>query len=110
MFKVEIDLDELSSVIRAAVAEAVSNQPKVASLPPVLSKKQFMELLDIGSTKATELLNREDFPVIREMGVPRVLTHLLLTWMEEHTEWVRKNAGPASIGKRKGPPELRRAK
>ncbi|WP_223264039.1 hypothetical protein [Paenibacillus sp. IHB B 3084] len=52
-----------------------------------------MELLDIGATKATELLNRDDFPVIREFGHPRVPTRLFMEWVESHTDWINENAG-----------------
>nr|WP_318842587.1 DNA-binding protein [Paenibacillus massiliensis] len=62
-------------------------------LPPLMTKTQLMELLDIGTTKAAELLNREDFPVIREFGHPRVPTRLFLEWVESHTEWISANAG-----------------
>jgi hypothetical protein len=104
LLKVELDLDQLQTIINKAIDEAIERHAFVNNLPPILNKSQFQELLDIGSTKAAELLNREDFPVIREFGHPRVLTHLFMQWCEEHTEWVQKNAGvqAAWLSKRKG--------
>lgn len=92
MLKVEIDIEQLQQVINEAIARAFEKHIVPQSLPPILSKAQLMELLDIGKTKAAELLNREDFPVTRELGHPKVLTHLLIRWMEQHTEWVSENA------------------
>ncbi|CAH1205820.1 hypothetical protein PAECIP111893_02429 [Paenibacillus plantiphilus] len=109
MLKVEIDYDQIAHLINAAVDSALERHSMANNLPPILSKTQFMDLLDIGPTKAGELLNREDFPVIRELGHPKVLTHLFLQWCEEHTDWISKNSGSETV-KRKGPPDLRRAK
>ncbi|MBW7453861.1 DNA-binding protein [Paenibacillus sepulcri] len=102
MFKVEIDLDELQTIISAAVDKALEKHSFANSLPPILTRTQFMELLDIGPTKAAELLNREDFPVIRDLGHPRVLTHLFIQWCEDHTDWIRKNSGDGWRNKRGG--------
>lgn len=100
IFKLDMDYGRLQEVINIAVDKAIERHAIKSSLPPLLTKNQLMELLDIGSTKASELLNREDFPVIREFGNPRVPTHLLMTWIDEHTGWVRDNAGDK--WKRKG--------
>ena|SRR5690625_3481885 len=55
----------------------------VNQLPPLLTRKQFMELADISSGKCNELFNRADFPVTRELGHPRVVTAKLFEWLEE---------------------------
>jgi hypothetical protein len=90
----EIDVDFITEIINNAVKQAVEKHVQLKSdLPPLLTRQQLMELLDIKSTKASELLNREDFPVIREFGHPRVPTHLLMKWIEEHTDWVKEHAG-----------------
>nr|WP_244864927.1 DNA-binding protein [Xylanibacillus composti] len=60
--------------------------------PPVLSRTKLMEFLGIKETKASELMNRADFPVIREFGHPKVPTHLLLKWIDSHTDWVEENS------------------
>ncbi|MBG9795619.1 hypothetical protein ABD76_25430 [Paenibacillus dendritiformis] len=93
----EVDVDFLSEIINNAIKKAFDNLKVKNELPLLLTRTQLMELLDIGSTKASELLNREDFPVIREFGHPRVPTHLFMIWIEEHTEWVRENTGNKSI-------------
>lgn len=102
ILKVDIDLDSLQQVINNAVDEAIERHALKSQLPPLLTKPQLQDFLDIGTTKASELLNREDFPVIREFGHPRVPTHLLMIWIDEHTDWVRENAGNQWGGKRKG--------
>lgn len=57
---------------------------------PILTVDEVMEFLKIGRTKASELLSRADFPVIRACGV-KVPTHLLIQWIELNTEWVKAN-------------------
>ncbi|MNP37252.1 hypothetical protein D3C76_1306920 [compost metagenome] len=100
LFKIDVDFSQLQMAINVAVDKAIERHSLQSQLKPLLTKADLMELLDIGSTKASELLNREDFPVTREFGHPRVPTSLLLVWIEEHTDWVRDNAG--DNWKRKG--------
>jgi hypothetical protein len=100
MFKLELDEQLLKKVVSEAVSAALEQTKPTSSLPPVLTRTQLMELLDIKSTKAAELFNRQDFPVTRELGHPRVLTHLLIQWLEDHTDWVGKNTGPAYFRKK----------
>jgi hypothetical protein len=92
LLKVDLDLSNLEKVISESITKALEKHSFYNNLPPLLTKSQLMELLDIGATKAAELLNREDFPVIREFGHPRVPTHLFMKWIDEHTEWVHSNA------------------
>lgn len=87
-----MDVDQLQRVIEEAITKAVEKASFINNIPPLLTKAQFQELLDIGSTKAAELFNREDFPVIRDLGHPRIPTQLLFIWIYEHTDWVRDNA------------------
>lgn len=100
MLKVEIDTDHLQRLINDSVAKALENHSFAQSLPPILSRQQLMELLGIGSTKAAELLNRADFPVVRELGHPRILTHQLIQWMERHSEWIDDNAPKHKFARR----------
>lgn len=102
IFKVQVDFGQLQDAINDAVDQAIERHALKSSLPPILNKQRLMELLDIGATKAGELLNREDFPVIREFGHPKVPTNALMIWIDEHTEWIRDNAGEKSKVKRKG--------
>ncbi|MDY0395381.1 hypothetical protein ACFSMW_13310 [Virgibacillus halophilus] len=60
-------------------------------LPPLLSRKQFMELADIGPTKCNELFNRADFPVNRELGYPKVPTKLFFEWLDDTTNRMEVN-------------------
>lgn len=57
---------------------------------PILTVDEMMDFLKIGRTKASELLSRSDFPVIRACGV-KVPTHLLMQWIEMNTDWVQTN-------------------
>lgn len=103
MALVVMDSEELESLMKRVITEANEHQQTTEQsaaltillngVSPVLNKQKFMEFLDIGPTKASELLNREGFPVTRHMGSPIVLTHLLIQWIEENSGWVKKNAG-----------------
>ncbi|MFH5187020.1 DNA-binding protein [Paenibacillus sp. TAB 01] len=93
LIKFEMDMTQLRKAINEAVDQALERHSLAGSLPPVLNREQLMKFLDIKSTKASELMNRRDFPVIRELGHPKILTHLLMKWLEDHTEWVTENAG-----------------
>lgn len=101
MAVVVIEVEDLQKMIREAVADAVKGH-LTNELPPVLTRKQFMEFLDIGESKTAELFNRPGFPVNREFGHPRIPTGLLMKWIDEHTEWVDENAGELWKDKRKG--------
>lgn len=59
-------------------------------LPPMLTVNQFKEVLHIKSWKASELLGRPDFPVLREAGVliPR---DRLFEWIDRNLDWVEEN-------------------
>lgn len=94
MIQVNLDLvnDELRQIIREEIKNAVADVIRENQLPPMLSRKQLMELLQIGPTKCSELLNRPDFPVFREAGV-LIPTHLLMKWIEKNTRWVEDNTG-----------------
>ncbi|MFD1066647.1 hypothetical protein [Oceanobacillus locisalsi] len=56
------------------------------SLPPLMTRKQFMEFLNIGGTKCNELFNQDGFPVTRELGHPRVITEKFFEWINESAE------------------------
>lgn len=97
MFKIELDPTELQQYISLAIEEAFSKvdfavKDDSKKYPALMDKNELMEFLRVGPTKASELLNREDFPVIREFGHPRVPFHSLMAWIDEHTEWVQTNA------------------
>ncbi|GAB6990886.1 hypothetical protein [Paenibacillus pini] len=100
MMTVQMDFLKLQEAINAAVDQALERHSVKSNLPPLLTKTQLQDLLGIKATKAAELLSREDFPVTREFGHPRVPTHLLMIWIDEHTDWVRENAKDLLKGKR----------
>ncbi|MFD1450877.1 hypothetical protein [Oceanobacillus sojae] len=59
-----------------------------SDIPPFLTRTQFMELMNIGSTKCNELFNRQDFQcvVTRDFGHPRVITDKFFEWINESVE------------------------
>lgn len=84
------DVESFRKIIREEVERATVHIQKQNELPPFLTVTELMELLHIKRTKASELLNRSDFPVFREAGV-LIPTHLLFQWIEKHTSWVEEN-------------------
>ncbi len=91
MLKVEMDIEQLQAVINDAVDKAFERHALKNDLPALLNKNQLKEVLGIKETKATELLNRADFPVLRSAGFPRVPTKHLFQWIDENTDWIRKH-------------------
>ena len=55
-------------------------------LPPLLTRKEFMEMTGIGESKCAELFHRRDFPVNRELGYPRVPTKEFFEWIGRTTQ------------------------
>jgi len=97
LFKIELDPTELQQYISKAVEDAFSKidfalKDDSKKYPALMDKNELMEFLRIGHTKASELLNRADFPVIREFGHPRIPLHSLMIWIDEHTDWIKDNA------------------
>lgn len=92
---VVMDSDDLERLLEKVVSKAIEaySVQVPTSLPPVLSIKQFMKLLDISRPTATEVMRRPGFPVNREFGNPRIPTGLLLQWIDDNTEWIDDNAG-----------------
>jgi hypothetical protein len=96
LIKLDFDEEAVESVANK-IAEMAFQKLKVmidsnSKWPPLLSKSDLMEFAGIKAGKASELLNRPDFPVIRDFGHPRVPLHLLMKWIEEHTDWMEENA------------------
>jgi len=87
-----MDLNQLQQVINQAIDQAFERHAVKQELPPVLTKKQLMELLNISAPKASELINRKDFPVFRGAGHPRIPTKHLFEWIDQNTEWVQKHS------------------
>ena len=76
-----IMLEEFQAVVREFT--------KTQELPPLLTRTEMMALLRISSWKATELMGRPDFPVMREAGL-LIPTDKLFLWIDRHTQWVEE--------------------
>ncbi|OES45840.1 hypothetical protein [Domibacillus iocasae] len=88
--------DKLSDRISEQITSTVLKRLEAkldsrGQLPPMLTKKQLREVLQIGETKATELMHRADFPVFREAGI-LIPTHQLFEWIDNNTRWVKENS------------------
>jgi len=93
MIQVSMDLadEKFRQVLREEISKAVSEIVRQNQLPPFLTKTELMGVLRIKSTKASELMNRPDFPVCREAGI-LIPTHLLFKWIEKNTRWLEHNS------------------
>lgn len=94
MIQFQLDPAQLEEMVISATEKILAKQQEqapVSGLPLTLSKKQVEEQLGLGATKVQELFKRKDFPVIWELGHPKVVTHLLIKWLESHSEWVEEN-------------------
>lgn len=93
MIQVNVDFadEQFREVLREEIEKAMADVIRKSQLPPMLTRTEFMKLLRISNTKASELLNRPDFPVFREAGV-LVPTHLLFKWIEKNTRWLEENS------------------
>lgn len=82
---------KMQEMIQQAYERGVEDARTKYDLPQLMTRKQFMEFANIGESKCAELFNRQDFPVNREFGYPRVPTRLLFQWIEMNTDWVNAN-------------------
>lgn len=95
-FKAQI-MQEFRNMIREEMAATLQeSNSSLKQLPPFLTKTELKKLLRIGDTKASELLARVDFPVLREAGV-LIPTHLFIQWVEANTQWIDINTGSAPV-------------
>ncbi|MGF9979326.1 DNA-binding protein [Viridibacillus arvi] len=77
-------------IIREEIKNALTEVVSFKELPPLLTRKELMQLFHIGETKTSELLARNDFPVLREAGV-LIPTNSLFEWIEKNTDWINSN-------------------
>lgn len=70
-------------VSKQLLPEILKEIKKERTLPSLMTRTQFMEFTGISGTKCNELFNREDFPVTRELGHPRVKTDTFLKWLDD---------------------------
>lgn len=94
MLTMEIDYEKLAESLVPKLAEEMkkfkSGDSERKELPPMLTVTMLKEVLHIKSWKASELLGRPDFPVLREAGVliPR---DRLFEWIDNNLDWVQNN-------------------
>src|SRR5699024_3149990 len=84
MLNIEINEEFSKTLVNAVVERLVPillQELKQNELPHLLTRKQFMELVDIGESKCNEPFHRRDFPVNRELGHPRVPTKEFFKWL-----------------------------
>lgn len=79
------EISQLVTEIKNQLVPVLIQELQTKQLPPLLTRKQFMDLVDIGSSKCNELFNRDDFPVTRELGHPRVITKDFFEWLSDST-------------------------
>jgi len=81
------EMSELINGLKVEIVSALREEIKAEKeLPPLLNRKQFMELTGISTTKCAELFKRSDFPVIRDFGNPKVPTKLLFDWIYSNSQ------------------------
>lgn len=98
MLNVQFDAEAFRKIIREEMNAAKEQKPvTIQELPAMLTRDELKDFLRIGDTKASELLSRADFPVLREAGV-LIPTHLLMRWVEDNTQWIQKNTKPFKVG------------
>jgi hypothetical protein len=81
----EEEINHFVTEIKNQLVPVLLQELQSKQLPPILTRKQFMELVDISASKCNELFNRADFPVTRELGHPRVVTKDFFEWLSNST-------------------------
>lgn len=96
MIQFQLDPAQLEEMVISATEKVLAKQQQdpLNHLPIALSKERLCEELDISASTAVTLFRREGFPVVRNLGGPKVPTHLLLKWLEKEANWVQQHAGP----------------
>jgi hypothetical protein len=59
--------------------------------PPMLGHQEIKQFFGCGTTLASQLMNRADFPRVPDVGRKCVPLHLLYLWIDKHSEWVQDN-------------------
>jgi len=84
MAQLSFSQDEIQNLVtemKNQLIPVLIQELRQKQLPPLLTRKEFMELVNIGESKCAELFHRSDFPVNRELGHPRVVTKDFFDWM-----------------------------
>ncbi|SEP57715.1 hypothetical protein SAMN05216232_0220 [Virgibacillus subterraneus] len=85
------EIQTFVSEIKKQLIPVLLEELREKQLPPLLTRKQFMEIVDISTTKCNELFNRSDFPVNRELGHPKVPTKQFFEWLDKTTNRAEVN-------------------
>ena|SRR5690625_560313 len=96
MAQITFSDDFIQAIANEVVRQAVPillQELEQNKLPPLLTRKEFMELAGIGESKCAELFHRSDFPVNRELGHPRVPTKAFFEWIAA----TNQNAGEVNL-------------
>lgn len=95
-----LSAEELKAIVQEAVSEAVSQlkleRGMIKQLPPLLTREEFMEVMNISSTTATRIIERPDFRVFRR-GKLLIETEFLFEWIRNNSDWVEENTNYRSI-------------
>lgn len=73
--------DSLANEVVQQLVPILLQELKQNELPHLMTRKEFMELAGIGDSKCNELFHRQDFPVNRELGHPKVPTKAFFEWL-----------------------------
>lgn len=96
MLKVDFSKEftqQIASEVVQQLVPILMQELEQEKLPPLLSRKEFMELSGVGESKCAELFHRSDFPVNRELGRPRVVTKDFFEWLHA----TNQNAGEIKV-------------
>lgn len=95
-----LSAEELKAIVQEAVSEAVSQlkleRGMIKQLPPLLTREEFMDVMNISSTTATRIIERPDFRVFRR-GKLLIETEFLFEWIRNNSDWVEENTKYRSI-------------
>jgi len=75
------EIQSLVTEMKNQLIPVLIQELRQKQLPPLLTRKEFMDLVGIGESKCAELFHRSDFPVNRELGHPRVVTKDFFDWL-----------------------------
>lgn len=93
---VMLSVDDLRSIIReeveAATKELRVGEGRIQQLPPLLTRKEFMEVMRISAPTAIRIMERPDFRVFRT-GKILIETEFLFDWIRKNSDWVDENTG-----------------
>jgi|SRR5699024_1795101 len=84
LLKTEFSDEYYEKLVNETVKQLVPvliQELKQNDLPHLMTRKEFMKLVGIGDSKCNELFHRQDFPVNRELGHPRVPTKAFFEWL-----------------------------